>query len=334
MIPESIEYLQRLEQIFMPYASGQREEACRRQTGAEAAPGAFLRFAHYTSASAAISIIKEKRIWMRNTNCMSDYSEVHHGYTMLREFFAHTNPDREKLIKAIDGCSPRAATEAINLFDGWFQDTSLNTYITSISEHDRSEDQHGRLSMWRAFGGNIARVAFVFKVPYFSSVTEALHVMFSPVAYLSQPAVHKLLQEVIENINRERVFLQSVDRPRFVGMIFAMLIAAVTCLKHEGFQEEREWRVIYSPKRQSSPLMHSVIKEVSGVPQPVYLLPLDVQVSPALADIELSSMFDRLIIGPSPYPWPMYEAFVAELSKSGVSDAGKRVFTSNIPIRV
>ena len=34
-----------------------------------------------------------------------------------------------------------------------------------------------------------------------------------------------------------------------------MLVAGVTCLKHEGFHEEREWRVLYAPNRTASPLM-------------------------------------------------------------------------------
>jgi hypothetical protein len=34
------------------------------------------------------------------------------------------------------------------------------------------------------------------------------------------------------------------------------------------------------------------------------------------------------------YPWPMYEAFVEALTKSGVSDAAQRVSLSLIPIRM
>lgn len=333
MTPELTEKRLCLERIFMPYAQHQRREAYLRQTKAEPAPGATLRFAHYTSATAMLNIIHEKRMWMRNTNCMSDYSEVRHGFTILQQFFAHDNPDRVQLEAALDSCSPGAAIEAIKLFDGWFQDTTFNTYITSISEHDPSEDLHGRLSMWRAFGGNTARVAFVFKVPYMTSVAEGLQIMFSPVAYLSTDGVHGVLRQVIENINRERAFLQSIDRQLLITMVFLMLIAAVTCLKHEGFNEEKEWRVIYSPKRLPSQFMKSVIRNVSGVPQLVYLLPIDATVSDSLVDIDLANMFDRLIIGPSPYPWPMYEAFTAALSEAGVKNAGERVFVSGIPIR-
>jgi len=75
------------------------------------------------------------------------------------------------------------------------------------------------------------------------------------------------------------------------------------------------------------------IEVIGGIPQPVYKIPLDAAISPALADLDFARLFDRVIIGPSPYPWPMYEAFVAALSDKGISDAADRVFTSLIPIR-
>lgn len=72
---------------------------------------------------------------------------------------------------------------------------------------------------------------------------------------------------------------------------------------------------------------------IAGIPQLLYKLPLDEAVSSKLADLDLSRMFDRLIIGPSPYPWVMYEAFVAALENVRVAEAKERVIISDIPIR-
>ena len=100
-----------------------------------------------------------------------------------------------------------------------------------------------------------------------------------------------------------------------------------------GFEEEREWRAIYTPKRAASPLIISSTEVIGGVPQIIFQIPLDESVSPALAELDLVSLFDRLIVGPSPYPWAMYEAFADELAKAGVADAGNRVRISGIPLR-
>jgi len=322
IVPEDVQLGIKLEGIFMPHARKQRETHYSRAG----------RFAHYTSADAAVSIIKNKRIWMQNTTCMADYSEVQHGFQIFRSFFSD-KAKADSFIEALDACCSGVAQEAINLFHQWWNNIQVNTYIASISEHDDREDSHGRLSMWRAFGGNAARVAIVLKVPWFSAGTTALNVTFNPVAYLTNNEVHNAMGDVIKNIHTDSDFLRSIARSVLVGMVFNMLVTGVTCLKHEGFHEEREWRVIYSPKRFPSSLIEASTKVIAGVPQLLYELPLDRAVSPVLDDLDMSKMFDRLIIGPSPYPWVMYEAFTDALKKAGVEEAEKRVFMSCIPIR-
>ena len=324
---EQVQLIKQLETIFMPHATKKR--AALFDNGAKD----HARFVHYTSAEAALSIITQKRIWMRNTTCMSDYLEVQHGFRLLNNYFKD-EPKTNRFYAAFDVCSPGAGREAVTLFNQWWNDLQVNTYIASISEHDDREDTHGRLSMWRAFGtGNVARVALVLKVPNYAAGQAGLNVMFSPVAYLKEEEVHAELEGIIQNIADNCEFLRTVDRSFVVGTVFAMLVAGVVCLKHEGFHEEREWRVIYAPKRTPSPLMEAATKIVGGVPQIIYKLPLDAAVSDALSDLDLSRLFDRLIIGPSPYPGVMYEAFVDTLTKSGVANAQERVFISGIPIR-
>ena len=264
---------------------------------------------------------------------MSDYREVQHGFDMLAKFFSSDSPGLAAFCEALNASAPGAAQEAINLFNQWWKIIRFHTYIASISEHDSTEDLHGRLSMWRVIGNNTARVALVIKIPRFSGAANALNLMFSPVAHLREDEVHGALNDVIKNIGLNVDFLGSIGRQKLIEAVFVMLRAGVTCLKHEGFREEREWRAIYTPMPHQSPLMEAETKVIAGVPQIVYKVPLDVAVSDALADLDLSRMFDRLIIGPSPYPCVMYEAFTEALRKAGVEEAERRVFTSCIPIR-
>jgi hypothetical protein len=321
---EQLDLAVRLEGIFMPYARAQRDVFLRD-------PDA--RFVHYTSAESAIKIIKSKRIWMRNTNCMADYREVQHGFDILNSFFA-LEAKRKAFTEALDTCAPGAAQEAIDVFQKTWRDIRFDTYITSISEHDKKEDLHGRLSMWRAAGGNVVRVGIVFKIPPFSQAGLALNLLFSPVAYLSEESAHKVIADVTVNVANNREFLRGLDRSHIVTQIFMMLLAGVICLKHEGFHEEREWRAIYAPNRRPAQLMGSSTEVIGGVPQVVYQIPLEATVSESLAELDLSCIVERLIVGPSPYPWPIYEAFVAELKKLGIEDAENRVLVSGIPIRV
>jgi Protein of unknown function (DUF2971) len=324
-VPEEFKLGLQLESIFMPYSRKQRDGFNEKKK----------RFVHYTSAEAALSIIKSKRLWMRNTTCMSDYREVTHGFDLLKSFFSDAS-NKKRFEESLDACAEVAgiAKEAIDLFDQWWNDTQSNTFISSISEHNDDEDLYGRLSMWRAFGGsNTARVALVFRLPLYSTAGEKLNLMFSLVAYLDKENVHAEINSVIKNIQDNTHFLRSVERSRVVAMVFNMLVAGVICLKHKGFHEECEWRVIYAPNRWGSTLIEPSTEVIGGVPQIIYKIPLDAAISDALADLDVARIFDRLIIGPSPYPWAMVQAFVAALTKCGVPEAHNRVCISDIPIR-
>jgi DUF2971 family protein len=260
---EHMEIAKRLHGIFMPYARGGFDRIYKN-------PDRPIRFVHYTTAVAALNIIKTKRVWTRNTNCMADYREVQHGFDMLASFFRN-EPKRDSFIQALDVVQPGAAQESIKLFEQSAQDIRLNTYIASLSEHDDHEDFHGRLSMWRAFGGgNIARVAIVLRIPQISPAAVALHSIFSPVAYMKEEQVHAQLDAVVKNIRGEADFLRSVDRPMLVATLFIMFLTGAACLKHEGFFEEREWRILYSPDRWPSPIVESSTEVIGGVPQLIY----------------------------------------------------------------
>jgi hypothetical protein len=329
--PERVQLLMKLQSIFMPYARKQWDRLYGNgaASGAAAVKG-YTRFVHYTSAEAALKIIKTKRLWMRNTTCMSDYLEVHHGYEILRNVLAEK---AEAFVEALDAGAPGAAQEAIALFDGWWSNIQLDTFIASMSEHDDAEDAHGRLSMWRAFGGVSARVAIVLRVPLVSRGADALRLVFSPVAYFTEDQTRSEISRVIDNIRANRDFLRSLEQQMVINTVFEMLLMGVVCLKHEGFREEREWRAVYCPQLRSSALMESSTEIVGGIPQRVYKLPLEEKVDPVLADLDLAHRFDRLIVGPSPYPWVMRQVFTEALANLGVADAASRVVASDIPIR-
>jgi hypothetical protein len=334
IIPEDVQIQMKLEEIFTPQFRKKREDAYKISVPGDTEK--YTRFVHYTTAEAALSIIQTKHIWMRKTTCMSDYLEVEHGFQILRKYFG----DESKLdlfSKALDAYVPGAAQEAIQLFNGHLGNIRSSTYIASISEHNDEEDSHGRLSMWRAFGGDTGRVAIVFRLPWYAEGLlegiKALNIFFGPVVYLTENDYHKEFCHILDNIATNPELLRSVDRSKIVTIIFNMFLIGTVCLKHCGFREEQEWRVMHFPSLWNSPLMKSETKVIGGVPQKIYKLPLDTTVAPALAALDFSCIFDRLIIGPTEYSWAMYEAFSETLSNIGIQDAYKRVCVSNIPIR-
>jgi hypothetical protein len=326
MSPDEVQRRARLEGIFMPFAR-QRRESLFGPISDLKAP----RFVHYTSAEAALSIIRSKGIWLRNAKCMDDYSEVELGYKMLRDALLDAETD-QKFRSCLDGIGAGIAQRVIDLFHHVSSDISLNTYLASLSEHDDSENQHGRLSMWRAFGGSAARVAIVIKFPLLSGVTDHLQLSLAPVAYMNEAEVKNNLLQVIQNIAAEIQFLRTVGVEEVNRWLFTMLWTAAAATKHRGFHEEREWRAILYPYRPTPDLVETSLEVVRGVPQLVAKVPLDGAI-PDLGSIDLANILDRLIIGPTPYPWPIYRAFAHELSNRGIPNAEEKVWVSGIPLR-
>ncbi len=321
-----------LECIFHPYAMEQMEGFAKKRGDGQ------VSFVHYTSAKAALGIIQSKRVWLRNVTGMCDYSEVLHGQSLLGSVL---HKDHEKglvaLTEAVDGCAPGATAEAFQLFRQTWNDIHYNTYVTCISEHNKEEDEHGRLSMWRAFGGREVRVAIVFTFPYSLLRANVFSLVVSPVAYLGEQQLQTEVYRVVGKINQHRDFLKSVGREQIVTSLYNMLVAAVTCLKHEGFKEECEWRLIYAPVRWPSPLIaqERSTEDIGGIPQIIYKIPFDANIPSApegLEQLDFSRLFDRLIVGPTVYPYSMLEAFVTALQKAGVPEP--RIVPSGIPIRM
>ena len=307
----------RIGSIFSPDAAKRRQQMTNG------------RLVHYTTAENALKIIQSRNVWMRNTKCMNDYMEVEYGFDRLTRFFA---VHKQIFFASLEPCAAGVAEEAVKLFDDYLDRIRAHTYIACISEHLSSEDDHGRLSMWRAYGSRAVGVALVVNSAPFMSTSDALRAWSSPVSYMTEEEFHREMTQVIENIRSEQEYLRSITRAQLIGAIYNMLLFHATCSKHPGFAEEREYRVIHTPKISPSALVTASIQTIGGVPQNIYKIPLMNFPHEGLS-LEIPIIVNRVIIGPSDYPIPIYDAFVDELQRAGMTDAASRVVISNIPLR-
>jgi hypothetical protein len=313
---------ERLMTILYPYARKKRWEVGR-QNG---------RFVHYTSAENALNIIRNRCIWMRNTTCMSDYREIAHGLDALHRYFA-VHAHRKAFDDAVNACFPELAEETLSRLSQSRQANQFHTYTTSISEHDNREDTHGRLSMWRAFGNSIARVAIVIRLDMDIGKNVSLGAELSPVAYFNDNELAFQLNQIVANIKEHQGFLRGIERQAVQAQLQGMLAGTAICLKHEGFHEEREWRVIHSPARHVANHIQSSIEVIGGLPQRICKIPLRSNPEAGLTGLDPDEMIDRVIIGPTQYQAAMFDAFVSVLTEAGVREAVNRVVISQIPVR-
>lgn len=287
------------------------------------------RFVHYTTAATAFQIIKNEEVWMRKSSIMNDFMEVEHGLECLRCGF---NTEHSKsVLQDLDGRFQGITNRIIEMFNDWTPHFQTDTYLACISEHNPDEDVTGRLSMWRAYGGRNGVAIVMNNKPFFAE--SEIGAFTAPVSYLS---LHEFIEEfelIMTNLrnNIDRISMFSEDQ--IFGLLFSILRFNALCTKHKGFHEEKEWRIIYSPKFESSKIITTNIEIISGVPQSVCKIPLHNVPEVNFVDVEVSQLVDRIIIGPTEFPGVTREAFVSILKDRGMSDSHKRVIISDIPLR-
>jgi len=315
--------LERLTRIIMPYAN-ERKNVLQSKS---------IRFAHYTSAEAGIQILRNQCVWLRNSLVMNDFSEVQHGQACLKA--AWKSDLGERLRTFLNKWKSNLHKEIEAQFDARLQDQHLSSFLLSISEHGSDyddEDRYGRLSMWRAYGGN-TNIAFVFNNGPFTRPSRAWTVFTTPVLYADESLFTSEFEKLVHSVEDNEDFLRNLSPDMLVRTMVEVFHAAVLSTKHPGFHEEREWRIIHSPTLQPNPNLQSSIETIAGVLQRVYKIPFVNHPEADLTGATVPELLDRIIIGPTQYPWPIYESLVQELLNCGVKDAGGRVWISNVPLR-
>ncbi|WP_204165548.1 DUF2971 domain-containing protein [Methylobacterium sp. 17Sr1-1] len=289
----------------------------------------LLRFVHYTSADVAMQIIGSRSVWMRNALTMNDYSELEYGRNCL--MVALSSSGGIKLKNIIETKFGENGIGLLADIPRMMDKHNAATYISCMSEHDASEDLHGRLSMWRAYGGN-SGVAIVVNNRPFVAHNDELGANTYPVHYLPISDFMSLFNKLVYNIENNISYIQ--NNVGFLNDLWRNLQALQFCIKHPGFREEREWRVVYRPKDKSTDHISGDIVSVRGTPQQIYKLKLDDIPEANFMGASPAEFIDLIIIGPCLYPEIVREAFVLQLTNVGVIAAENKVIVSDIPLRI
>lgn len=289
------------------------------------------RLVHYTSAEAGFKIINNREIWLRNSLLMNDFSEIQHGHQCL---LAAWNSERGIAFQEwLDTLTPGLKAKLVEIFDAHTPGMKVATFMTSLSEHDDDEDDFGRLSMWRAYGGRNG-VALVLNPTIFNSATDELKVYSSPVSYQSVDSFVSDFQKWADHLQTHADKIKSADPDSVLSFLFYAFRVFVLCTKHPGFREEREWRVFHSPLLDgTSDWLTKENEIIAGVPQEVIKIALRDDENLGITGVGPGSLLNRVIIGPSAYPTPTYHALYNALSSAEITNPAEVLWTSNIPIR-
>lgn len=290
-----------------------------------------VRFVQYTSAESAYKMIKGKCIWLRNTKCMNDYMEIEFGIERIIDFF--TSDEGKPLWGAFDAVHQGLSAKIKSDFDTWRFDLSQETYVACVSEHDDSEDKLGRLSMWRAYGSK-SGVAIVVNPDAMLSDSDATHAYTFPVFYKTDVEIKGLFRGFVKRISESSEFLKQIPRDTIAFYAFSLLQAFSLSLKHPAFREEREWRIVYRPNQHPNGTLRKITEVVGGIPQKIYVLDLKDIPEKGFVGVEIPSLVDRVLIGPTEQPLTIMKALAEELRAAGIDKPESKFQITNIPLRL
>jgi hypothetical protein len=312
------EWTQAHRSIFFPYAT---------DAHALAQDNGFL-FAYYTNADTAIRILQSKSIWLRNASLMNDFSEVQHGYDCIRAAMAMGGGRR--LSQALGVIGSNVLERSWEFFKDRADDLFEQTYIACISEH-RIGDHEGRLSMWRAYGGN-AGVAFVFKGAPMRYESDALGVYSSPVFYGRAAEMNQEFLRIADRIKANEGLVAGLGEQMVLDTLFQMFWFGCVCTKHPAFEEEREWRVIGSPSVFEVNLP-SQVETLGGTPQRIYRLEFKDMADSGIEGLHLDALVDRVLVGPCDHPGVIADALAGKMNEAGIEKPEARIQFTYIPLR-
>lgn len=289
--------------------------------------------AHYTSVATLEKISLSGEIWFSNPLFMNDWEELLFGMnTGAKELRTHS-----AIVEACESLEAHAVLieEFDQLFSSFDKHHVMDTYVLCLSQHD-PDNEDGILSMWRGYGANGAGVALVFDASKINTVEHSPFVV-SRVRYASTPERLDWIDEKVTSL-AEIIRSNAKTRENLHAIAYAFierlkLFSLFT--KHDGFSEEKEWRIVYfsdrDPNRHLAPMLGYAITP-RGV-EPKLKVKLAELPAPFSERLDLDHIAERILLGPS------ISTLVAEKSLQRMLDltsrgglAGK-VKSSSIPYR-
>ena len=293
--------------------------------------------AHYTSIEVLEKILSTDEIWFSAPQFMNDLHELSYGMEQgAKTFFQYSDFSR----KATDDAE--FATKIKNQFARFMYEyhTSHNSsiYVLCFSDHTAGPPD-GQLSMWRAYGGKGKGAALVFNTSILRERTDSVLL----IAKVKYEPLHERINSIAKMIQRWAVAVRVINpaptdenAAAAAQALFVSnkLLALIT--KHVGFEEEKEWRLIYIENHDRKLILRSRIGNFIGprglepkLKMPIKPLPLDPP-----ENWTFDSALDKIILGPGMSEKLHRRAFEEMLKRFGKHSFKSKIQFSTIPLRV
>jgi hypothetical protein len=288
--------------------------------------------AHYTTMATFEAVMKNEELWLSNPLFMNDIEELRFGLLEAAKAFR----DHAGIRRA---CGDKARFDALDAAFGQklhllSDDEALDTYVICFCEHDPA-DYNGLLSMWRGYGGNGSGAAVVLNTANLSYVAD-FPIVLAKVHYATREGRLKWINGKLD------LFASLIEKTQLpVPMFYIAIHQLLERLKlfalfskHDGFDEEKEWRMVYIKDRDRekrlAPMFHYHVQGDRIEPK----LKFSFEKARKLgAHIQLDDIVDRIILGPSAAQFISVKTVKRMLQILDKGNLAMKVHGSNTPYR-
>jgi hypothetical protein len=192
---------------------------------------------HYTSLSAALSIIQTRDIWLCHCEYLNDAPEITRASSKIKERTAFVlNSANSRLEQQFYADVSAGFASQSQLYEA---------FVFSTSEGKPGINGQDVLSAWRAYGKDGRGICLSFESQHFITFSKGTTgFRLSRVIYddwLQAQIVDELLNEGY------RLYCTTNDPKEAIKSAVAALMFVMPILKHPDFAEEKKWRLIYLP---------------------------------------------------------------------------------------
>ncbi|MFC5862166.1 DUF2971 domain-containing protein [Acidicapsa dinghuensis] len=287
---------------------------------------------HYTTIAGLRGIIESRTMWATDARFLNDWSEVRYIASI-----AGSSLERRRDLEPERGDDLRALHAGLNR---WVQShyRSHGVYVCSLSENGN------QLSQWRGYCPDGGGVSIGFdSVDLHTSLF--LHGVVTVKVCYEAVRQQQIVDGILDHLLHDEISEAYMGAGRLESMqeeFLQLLSMSAPLLKHPGFKEEAEWRLIYSTPTYLPVFRHIAGKYPDVFENPPSPLKTEYRVKdqrlipyvslPLTGNSQDQMAFDSVILGPSAEPELFEETMKGYLRSAEV--VIQSMTSSGIPLRV